>query len=80
MENRIIAISDINVQIFFEDPSRVKIGDVLRCICGKNEYKFEVVEVNNNLATTIPLNSVVGLIRGIEVEKIADGLEIPTTT
>lgn len=76
MENRIIAISDINVQIFFEDPSRVKIGDVLRCICGKNEYKFEVVEVNNNVATTIPLNSVVGLIRGIEVEKIADGLEI----
>ena len=64
MINKIIAISDINVRIYSEQPELYKIGDI---VCTPdNKYKFEVVEINNNSITSIPLQSVVGLKRGIE--------------
>lgn len=74
MINKIIAISDINVRIYSEQPENYKIGDI---VCTPdNKYKFEVVEINNNSITSIPLQSVVGLKRGIEVQKHSDGLAI----
>ncbi len=76
MANKIIAISDINVQIFSELSQDLEIGDILIAKDGKKEYKFEVVEINNNIITTIPLTSVVGLKRNIEVEKFNSGLSI----
>ena len=74
MINKIIAISDINVRIYSEQPEDYKIGDIVSTPDGK--YKFEVVEINNNSITSIPLQSVVGLKRGIEVQKLSDGLAI----
>ena len=44
MANKIIAISDINVQIFSELSQDLEIGDILIAKDGKKEYKFEVVE------------------------------------
>ena len=51
MLNKIIAISDINVRIYYEHPEEVKIGDILETT--NHKHKFEVVEINNNSVTTI---------------------------
>lgn len=76
MANKIIAISDINVQIYTELSQDFNIGDILAANDGKKEYRFEVVEINNNNVTAIPLSSVIGLKRNIEVEKVNSGLTI----
>ena len=76
MENKIIAISDINVRIYSQTPQTIKIGDILYTELDQKTYKFEVVEINNNTITTIPLSSVIGLRRGLDVFKCSDGLDI----
>lgn len=76
MINEIIAISDINIQIYCEIPQDFKIGDILSTTIGDKLYKFEVMEINNNTITAIPLSSVIGLKRGLPVTKYSDGLTI----
>ncbi len=76
MANKIIAISDINVQIFSELSQELEIGDILMAKDGNKSYKFEVVEINNNIIMAIPLTSVIGLKRNLEVVKVSDGLTI----
>ena len=76
MINKIIAISDINIQIYCESPQDFKIGDILSTTIGDKLYKFEVMEINNNTITAIPLSSVIGLKRGLPVTKYSDGLTI----
>lgn len=76
MINKIIAISDINIQIYCEIPQEFKIGDILSTSTGDKIYKFEVMEINNNTITAIPLSSVIGLKRGLPVTKYSNGLTI----
>lgn len=76
MINKIIAISDINIQIYCEIPQDFKIGDILSTSAGDKIYKFEVMEINNNTITAIPLSSVIGLKRGLPVTKYSNGLTI----
>ena len=76
MINKIIAISDINIQIYCEIPQDFKIGDILSTTIGDKLYKFEVMEINNHTITAIPLSSVIGLKRGLPVTKYSDGLTI----
>ena len=66
MANKIIAISDINVQIFSELSQDFEIGDILG-VKDNSSYQFEVVEINNNIITAIPLSSVRGLKRNLEI-------------
>ncbi len=73
---KIISISELNVKIFLEDDVRVDIKEVLKTIVDGKEYRFEVVSVEENVATTIPFDSVIGLKRGLDVMKEADSLEI----
>ena len=74
--NKIIAISDINIQIYCEIPQDFKIGDILSTNTGDKIYKFEVMEINNNTITATPLSSVIGLKRGLSVTKYSNGLTI----
>lgn len=76
MINKIIAVSDINIQIYCEIPQDFKIGDILSTSTGDRIYKFEVMEINNNTITAIPLSSVIGLKRGLPVTKYSNGLTI----
>ena len=76
MANKIIAISDINVQIYSELSQEFKIGDILVANDGDKSYRFEVVEISNNTITSIPLSSVIGLKRNLEVTKLSSGLSI----
>lgn len=73
--NKILSISEINVQIYTDTPNDYKIGDLLKCI-NNEKYLFEVVEINNSIIICIPLNSVIGLKRGLEVVKLNGGLSI----
>ena len=72
---RIISISELNVQILLFEKS-VKIGDILVAEYKNQEYKFEVIELKDNIATTIPFESVNGLKKGIDVCEVYGGLQI----
>ena len=76
MANKIIAISDINVSIYAELAQEFKIGDILIAKDENKSYLFEIMEINNNILMTIPLESIIGLKRNVEVEKLNSGLTI----
>ena len=76
MVGKIISISDINVKIYFEIMSDIKINDILIANVNDKTYKFEVVELSGNIVTAIPLSSVIGLKRGVNVIRNSDGLKI----
>lgn len=75
MVGRLITISDLSVQILLAQ-NNIKINDVLKLDPKYGEIKFEVVEINDNIATAIPFSSVIGLHKGIEIYKEEKGLEI----
>lgn len=76
MEDRILCISEINVKIFSQKSSELSVGDILSTNVGDKIYKFEVIEISNNIITTIPLSSVIGLKKGLPIRKFSDGLKI----
>ena len=73
---KIISISELNIKIFLDDDVKVDIKDVLKTTVDGQEYRFEVVSVEENVATTIPFDSVIGLRRGLDVVKVSDSLDI----
>ena len=72
---KIIGLSDLNVKILLSN-NNIKLNDVLVYKNKKQVHRFEVVEINNNIATTIPFESVNGLKKGLDVELIPGGLQI----
>ena len=73
MVGKIISISEINVKILCENLSGIKIGDILGV---DDENQFEVVEIKDNIITSIPLKKVIGLKKGLDVKKYNDGIKI----
>lgn len=73
---KIISISELNVKIFLKDDIQLKIRDILKTTKDDQEYKFEVVSIDENIVTTIPFDSVIGLKKGLDVVKESDGLAI----
>ena len=73
---KIISISELNVKVFLDDNVKIDIKDVLKCEVDGKEYRFEVVAVDENVATTIPFDSVIGLKRGLDVSRIGESLKI----
>jgi len=71
----IVSISDLNVKVLLED-NNVEINDILYTDFNGETYSFEVVEINDMIATTIPFESVIGLKKGISLRKKKNGLEI----
>lgn len=74
--NKVLSVSEVNVKVFSEHPEEFKIGDILQCEDEGIEYQFEVVEIRKNLIVAIPLSSVIGLRRDLEVKRVGDGLSI----
>ena len=72
---KIISISDLNIKVLLVDDS-VRINDILSLEVNGQERLFEVVEINELIATTIPFESVIGLKKGMELYKRENGLEI----
>ena len=76
---KIITISDINVKILLTTEEKVKIKDLLVLNYQGKRYLFEVIEIDNDIITTIPLYSVVGLKKGLDVTKDDTPLAIEYT-
>lgn len=73
---KIIEISDLNVKILIIDNSDVEINDILTCELEGKEYDFEVQEIDDNIALTLPLERVFGLRKGLNISKKSDGIEV----
>ncbi len=71
----IVAISDLNIKVLL-DSSDIKVKDILYADINGEERTFEVVEIKEMIATTIPFESVIGLKKGIPLYKKQNGLEI----
>ncbi len=76
MIGKIISISELNVKIFLYDDKKVEIKDILSASLDNKVYRFEVVSIDDNIITTIPFDSVIGLRKGIEVSAISHSLDI----
>ena len=76
MIGKIITVSDLSVGILLNDASLVNIRDVLFANYNNAIYKFEVVEINNNIAKTIAFDSVIYLKKGIPIYKSQEKLAI----
>ena len=67
MVGTVIGISDLNVKVLLNNPDCVIVGDILTIDYMNQEHKFEVMEVNGNIAKTIPFDSVIFLKKGLPV-------------
>ena len=65
MVGTVIGISDLNVKVLLNNPDCVIVGDILTIDYMNQEHKFEVMEVNGNIAKTIPFDSVIFLKKGL---------------
>ncbi len=76
MIGKIISISELNVKILLKSDVKVNIKEILAAKIDDKLYRFEVVSIDESVASTIPFDSVIGLKRGIEVAKSSDYLDI----
>lgn len=57
---RIIGISELNVKVLLFNES-VKLNDILTYEDEDGIRRFEVVQIDNNVASTVPFERVIGL-------------------
>ena len=73
---KIISVSDLNVKVLLNENS-VKIKDILYYENENNEKRrFEVVEIESNIAMAVPFESVQGVKKGIDLFLEPGGLQI----
>lgn len=73
---KIISISELNIRILLDEDVKVEIKDILKTTVDGKDYRFEVVSIDEEVATTIPFDSVIGLRRGLDVVRVSDSLKI----
>ena len=69
MIGKIIAISDLSVQILLSNTVNIAVKDILYAKLNNQVYQFEVVEINGNIAKTIAFDNVTYLKKGLPVGK-----------
>lgn len=72
---KILGLSELNVEILLED-TKVKIKDIVRTSVNGKTYRFEVAKVSGNRISAIPFQSVIGLSKGLPVEKEDTPLQV----
>ena len=72
---KIIEVSELSVKVLLYDQN-IKIKDVLQCDVDGQTYKFEIIEINSNIALAIPYSRVIGLKKGIDVDLEEGGIQI----
>ncbi len=73
---KIIGVSDLNVKILL-GADNIKINDILYYEDEKkNIHRFEIVEIDSNIALAIPFDSVNGVKKGIDLSLLEGGLQI----
>ena len=72
---KIISVSDLNVTVLFGGV-KVRNHEILETECRGQRYRLEVFEVKGSIIFTIPLDSVIGLRRGLDVYTTGKNLEM----
>ena len=70
---RIIAVSSMRVEILLSDTD-VRVKDIVETVGSEHKNRFEIAQIAGNLAIAVPFDSVIGLTRGVEVERVDGGL------
>ncbi|MBQ6090663.1 MAG: F0F1 ATP synthase subunit beta [Lachnospiraceae bacterium] len=70
---RIIAVSSMRVEILLSDTD-VRVKDIVETVNSEHKNRFEIAQIAGNLAIAVPFDSVIGLTRGVEVERVDGGL------
>jgi len=73
---KIISISDLNVRILLEENQNIKLKELVSLLYNNKKYLFEVVEIKNNIITTVPLYSVIGLKKGLDIQKESSNISV----
>ncbi len=71
---KIIAVSDVSVEIFAYEGTKCEYRDLLYADLNNKRYRFEVQSVEGSIITAISFERCVGLKRGIEVTKGEGGI------
>ncbi|MCR5521589.1 MAG: F0F1 ATP synthase subunit beta [Lachnospiraceae bacterium] len=70
---RIIAVSSMRVEILLNETD-VRVKDIVETVGSEHKNRFEIAQIAGNLAVAVPFDSVIGLTRGVEVERVDGGL------
>lgn len=73
---KIVAVSELNVQVLVMPGKKVEIRDVLYVDYNGKRYTFEAVEADRSIFHGLPFQSVSGLRKGLEVWKAEKGLSM----
>ncbi len=52
----------------------VRVKDIVETVGSEHKNRFEIAQIAGNLAVAVPFDSVIGLTRGVEVERVDGGL------
>ncbi|MCC8162259.1 MAG: F0F1 ATP synthase subunit beta [Lachnospiraceae bacterium] len=75
MIGRVVSVSDLNVEVALMN-GQAKNRDILYAVQDGNRFLMEVSEVSGSLAMCLPLRSVIGMKKGLEVYHTQNVLEI----
>lgn len=75
LAGKIISVSDLLVEVLLSGV-QVKKRDMMYAVKGEKTYRFEVEDIEGNIATLVPFSNVAGLSRGTEVYKAEEGLQM----
>lgn len=75
LAGKIISVSDLLVEVLLSGV-QVKKRDMMYAVKGERTYRFEVEDIEGNIASLVPFSNVAGLSRGTEVYKAEEGLQM----
>ena len=75
LAGKIISVSDLLVEVLLSGV-QVKKRDMMYAVKGEKTYRFEVEDIERNIASLVPFSNVAGLSRGTEVYKAEEGLQM----
>lgn len=75
LAGKIISVSDPLVEVLLSGV-QVKKRDMMYAVKGEKTYRFEVEDIEGNIASLVPFSNVAGLSRGTEVYKAEEGLQM----
>lgn len=75
LAGKIISVSDLLVEVLLSGV-QVKKRDLMYAVKGEKTYRFEVEDIEGNIASLVPFSNVAGLSRGTEVYKAEEGLQM----
>lgn len=73
VSGKIISVSDLLVEVLLSGV-QVKKRDMMYAVKGEKTYRFEVEDIEGNIASLVPFSNVAGLSRGTEVYKAEEEL------